>query len=62
MEPKIGPENRKYTQTPEYTQVCIFGYYRISTLLSRELFWASDKGHFYREQKIRISGRNRIIG
>ena len=32
IEPKIGPEKRKYT----------FGYYRISTLLSRVLFWASD--------------------
>ena len=27
IEPKIGPENRKYTQTPEYTQGGIFGYY-----------------------------------
>ena len=56
MEPKIGPENRKYTQTPEYTQVCIFGYYRISTLLSRELFWASDN-----RVEIALSD-NRIFG
>ena len=42
IEPKIEPENRKYTQTPEYTQGGIFGYYRISTLLSGALFWASD--------------------
>ena len=44
--PKIGPENKKYTQKPEYTQEGNFGYYRISTQLSRVLFCASDNRVF----------------
>ena len=44
--PKIGPENKKYTQKPEYTQEGNFGNYRISTQLSRVLFCASDNRVF----------------
>ena len=44
IEPKIGPENRKYTQTPNIHKEVFSGIigFRISTLLSRVLFWASD--------------------